>query len=83
MKEVEVLREQLMQIARIHDDKVRLLQTDVAQLKQEKLRAESVATVVKEKDNEIVRMQTIMRLKDSLISRLRLVNASMGMQTCT
>jgi hypothetical protein len=88
MKEVEGLRQQLIQMARIHDDKVRLLQTDVAQLKQEKLRAESdmshvVDKVVKEKDNEIVRMLTKMRLKDSLISQLRRVNASMGMQRGT
>ena len=75
-QESEQLREHLMHIKCCYDDKIRSLQTDMAQLKQEKLRAESqmnhmVYAVVEEKQQAIKRMQTKMRLKDSLISQLQ------------
>ena len=75
-RETEQLREHIWNIKCCCDDKIRSFQTDMAQLKQEKLRAVShmnhmVYTVVEEKEQAIKRMQTKMRLKDSLIAQLQ------------
>ena len=81
IEETNELRERLGQVMTFYEAKVRSLITDNAQLKQEKLHIKSdmnhmVNVAVEEKEQAINRMQTKMRLKDSLIFELRKMNSA-------